>query len=85
MTMDEATAIQIASASRAAHAVPARYALRGAERRIIELCAGSQGVGALVRDVRVWIVRFQAGAAWVELAVDETTGTTVRVQRSRTP
>ena len=82
--MDEATAIQIATAGRPAHVVPAPYALRGCEPRIIELCAGSGGAGTLVRDVRVWIVRFQGGVAWVELAVDDVTGTIVRVQRSRT-
>jgi hypothetical protein len=81
--MDEETAKQIASIARPAHDVPAGYALRSAERRIIEIAEGAAGPAALVRDVRVWIVRFQAGVAWAELAVDEATGTVVRVQRSR--
>ena len=73
--MDEATAKQIAGNARPAHDVPASYALRGAERRIIEITDGGSGIGALVR--------FQAGVAWAELAVDESTGTVARVQRSR--
>lgn len=83
MTMDEATAKQIAGHARPAHDVPASYALRSAERRTIEITDGTSGVGARVRDVYVWIVRFQAGVAWTELAVDEATGSVVRVQRSR--
>jgi hypothetical protein len=83
--MDEETAKQIASDARPAHDVPADYALRGAERRIIEISEGAAATAPLVRDVRVWIVRFQAGIAWAELAVDEATRTVVRVQRSRTP
>jgi hypothetical protein len=83
--MDEAAAKQIASDARPAHDVPTGYALRGAERRIIEISEGAAGMTPLVRDVRVWIVRFQAGIAWAELAVDEATQTVVRAQRSRTP
>jgi len=81
--MDEATAKQIAGHARPAHDVPAGYAFRSAEPRIIEITDGPSGTGALVRDVRVWIVRFQAGVAWAELAIDEATGSVVRVQRSR--
>jgi hypothetical protein len=80
--VDEATAGEIAEAARGAHDVPPRAARTGAERRIIELADG-RGPGARVRDVRVWAVRFQAGAAWCELAVDEVTAAVVRVQRSR--
>jgi hypothetical protein len=83
--MDEAMAKQIASDARPAHDVPASYAFRGAERRIIEISESAAGAAPRVRDVRVWIVRFQAGIAWAELAVDETTRTVVRVQRSRAP
>jgi hypothetical protein len=81
--MDEDTAKQIADAARLAHDVPATYAFRSAERRIIELPDSTPGLATLVHDARVWIVRFQAGIAWAELAVDEATGTVVRVQRSR--
>lgn len=80
--MDEQTARGIAQASPEKPDLPPAYVLRGATRRIIEL--GEQpAVGARVRDVRVWVVRFQAGIAWCELAVDEATGQVVRVQRSR--
>ena len=83
--MDEATAKQIASDARPEHDVPAGYAIRGAERRIIEISESAVDVTPLVRDVRVWIVRYQAGIAWAELAVDEATRTVVRMQRSRAP
>jgi len=82
--MDEAAAKQIAGKARPGNAVPTGHALRGAERRIIEISDGAGGSGPLVRDVRAWIVRFAAGVAWVELAIDEATGNVVRVQRSRT-
>jgi len=81
--MDEATAKQVAGTARPAHDVPASYAFHSAERRIIEITEGESKVGALVRDVHVWIVRFQAGVAWTELAVDQATSSVVRVQRSR--
>jgi hypothetical protein len=88
MSMDESTAKQIADHARPAHDVPASYALHSAQRRIIEITDGDSKVEAPVRDVhvrdvRVWLIRFQAGAAWAELAVDEATSSVVRVQRSR--
>ena len=83
MSMDEAAAIDIATAARAAHAVPSGHALRGTERRIIELEEEAPTGGRLVRDVRTWIVRFAGGMAWTELAVDESSGAVVRVERSR--
>lgn len=83
MSMDEATAKQIASDARPDHGITAGYALQGAQRRIIEVTEDPSGAESRVRDVHVWIVRFQAGIAWAELAVDEATGRVVRVQRSR--
>jgi hypothetical protein len=81
--MDEARATHIADSTRPDHGVPVTYALHGAQRRIIEVTEDASGAESRVRDVRVWIVRFQAGIAWAELAVDEATGNVVRVQRSR--
>jgi hypothetical protein len=77
--MDEPTARRIAERERVRHEVPSGHALRGAERRIIELDVGQERV----RDVLVWVVRFQAGIAWAELAVEDGSGDVVRVQKSR--
>jgi hypothetical protein len=82
--MEKDVAILVANMALDAYRVPAAQGMKGAERRIIELEATAPGGGRLVRDVRVWVVRFQAGMTWTELAVDESTGTVVRVERSRT-
>jgi hypothetical protein len=83
MSLDETAAKRLASDARADHGVPTSYAFHGAQRRIIEVTEDPSGVESRVRDVRAWIVRFQTGIAWAELAVDEVTGAIVRVQRSR--
>jgi hypothetical protein len=81
--MDQEMAIQIASLARDNHGVPAAQSMGTPERRIIELDAEAPGGGRLVRDVRAWIVRFQLGMSWTELAIDESTSSVVRVERSR--
>lgn len=83
--MDQAEAIGIAEAARGAHQVPVDHVQRGAEQRIIELGEPQPAAVMLVRDALVWIVRFQKGIAWVELAVEIATSVVVRVQRSRGP
>lgn len=84
MILDAATAVQRAAALRDVQGVPPHYVVDGAERRIIEVCEGSPGPAALVRDVRVWIVCFRAGVAWLEMAIDEASGDAVRMERSST-
>ena len=81
--MDKSAAIIVAERGRQAHDVPSHYAVANAEERFIELSAAPDGGAGLVRDVRVWLVRFRAGIAWMELAVDQANGLIVRVQRSR--
>jgi len=80
MTENEARAI--AEAQREACQVPADYAIESAERRIIELL-DAPPPDARVRDAVVWIVRFERGLGWLELAVDEKARTVVRVERGR--
>lgn len=81
--MNEAAAKQIAETVRAQHDVTSGYRLRHAERRIIELLQSRTESDAWMRDVRVWVVRFQDGIRWIDLAIDEVTGDVVRVEKSR--
>jgi hypothetical protein len=84
--MDESVAVGIAQGSRPAYEVPAEYVVRHVERRFIELGDTPAAPGedtVRVRDLRVWVVRFGAGIAWIDLAVDEVTARVVRVERSR--
>lgn len=80
--MTETEARAIAEAQREAHEVPEDATIQWAERRIIELLE-TPPPEALVRDVVVWIVRFARPLGFHELAVDESTGDIVRVERSR--
>ena len=80
--MTESEARAIAEAQREACAVPADWAIAHAERRIIELLEAPPP-DARVRDAVVWILRFESGLGWLELAVDEKTRTVVRVERGR--
>lgn len=79
--MTEAEAIAAAERQRSFVPVPAPYQVRTAQRRWIELLDEASGV-RWVRDCLVWVVRFAAGIAWIEVAIDST-GAIVRVQRSR--
>lgn len=54
-----------------------------AEERYIELPEREPEIPAPVRDVLVWVVRFQQGIMWKDLAVDDLTGRIVRVEQSR--
>jgi hypothetical protein len=69
--IDRAQAVRIASS---AHAGEVAHV----EPRFIELVDGEH-----VRDARVWLVFVARGPRHVEIAVDQTSGDIVRVQRSR--
>jgi hypothetical protein len=81
--VDKSAAITVAEQGRLPHGVPSHYAVTNAEERFIELSAAPDNAAGPVRDVRVWLVRFRAGIAWIELAVEQANGLIVRVQRSR--
>lgn len=80
--MNEVEAIAAAERQRGDVPVPASYAVRSAQQRWIELEDDASGT-RMVRDCLVWIVRFAAGIAWIEVAIEVSTGDIVRVQRSR--
>jgi hypothetical protein len=82
MTREQAVAI--AEAAREEKEVPPGSELGGVEPCFIELGEGDPEKPSQVRDVRVWLVRYDFdGGRWVELAVEDKTGQIVRVQRSR--
>jgi hypothetical protein len=86
--MTEAEATRIADRSRMSFNVPAEFKFIGAQCKIIELVGSDRQfnedlpVPGLVRDVVAWLVTFGDGAAGVEMAVDDKTGTVVRMRRT---
>jgi hypothetical protein len=82
MTREQAVAI--ADAAREEKEVPPAAALGAVEQCFIELGDPDPEKPSPVRDVRVWLVRYDfEGGRWVELAVDDKSGQIVRVLRSR--
>jgi hypothetical protein len=82
--MTQEQAVAVAEAARDEKEVPPEAAFAAAEECFIELAGPDPEQPAPVRDVRVWLVRFDyEGGRWVELAVDSNTTQVVRVQRSR--
>lgn len=63
--------------------IPAGAGDATAQLRYIELAIGSPDQPAPVRDVLAWVVRFQYGVAWGDIAVDDRTGDFLRVEYSR--
>lgn len=81
MTRDEARTI--ANQARAEYKIPDAATIAFVEERYIELTGVDEETAQLVRDALVWVVRFRAGSAWTDLAVEQKTGAIVRVERSR--
>lgn len=82
MTREQAVAI--AEAAREEKEIPPDAEVAATEECFIELGGPDPEQPSQVRDVRVWLVRFDfEGGRWVELAVDGKTAQVVRVQRSR--
>lgn len=59
------------------------YSIAALERRLIELPEAFAEQPSRVRDCLAWIARFTNEGAWVEVAMEDATGQTVRVERSR--
>ncbi len=68
---------------RGQHEVSPAAVVSTVEQKYIELRDGPSTEPGPVRDVAVWIVRFQAGIAWKDLAIGDRTGEVVRVEQSR--
>ena len=89
--MNETLAREHAERARTGAGVPSDFALEWIRHRWIELeqpagqgtGAAGQGTGTLVADRLVWIARFSKAIAWWEVAIDDQSGASVRVQRSR--
>lgn len=81
--MTESDARRIAQAHRKHTLIPETSLDGIAQRRYIEIADGDATKPAPVRDVLVWVVRFNYDIAWGEVAVDENTGQVVRVEYSR--
>lgn len=82
MTREQAMAI--AETARDEQGVPREAGISSTEQRYIELGEADPEQPSPVRDVFVWLVRFQLERGrWVELAVDNRTAKVVRVQHSR--
>jgi len=82
--MMEADARRIAKEHRQHTYIPVTSTDSGAQLRYIEIAEGDPQQPAPVRDVLAWVVRFNYGAAWGEVAVDDKTSNVVRVEYSRT-
>ena len=81
--MTEADARRLAEQARGAHEVHPDAALTRCERCYIELAAGDPEREVRVRDLLAWVARFEEGASFVALALDDRNGTVVRVEKSR--
>ena len=82
MTKQEAVAT--AAQALPAHKVPAEAQATTAELRWLELAADGPGTPGPVRDAKAWVVRFELnGRPVAELAVEDSTGKVVRVERFR--
>jgi len=79
MTAEEATTLAAPHAAR----LSGDLAATGAEQRLIELAEGRPPEDVLLHDCLVWVVRFAAGPRWIELALRDSDGALVRVERSR--
>jgi len=87
MTRDQAMAV--AESARASFGVPAEFALKAADKRIVELVEGETKVVADLPpepgpryDLVAWVVSFAGPAAFVQLTIDDATGRVVRIRRS---
>lgn len=81
--MTEQEARRRADAGRAAAGIDPGWRMVHAARRFVLLAAEDRERPAPVRDALAWVVRFGGGLSWAELALDDATGTVVRVERSR--
>lgn len=81
--MDEQAARLAAESTRDPAGVPPDFTLETAERRIIELPEGPVERPSRVRDCLAWVVRFSGDFGWRELAIEDSTGRVVRVERSK--
>ncbi|HEV8378847.1 MAG TPA: hypothetical protein VGP99_08345 [Tepidisphaeraceae bacterium] len=81
--MNEQQAKTTAEAARPQYQVPAGAQVTWIQKRFIELGIGEADLPRPVRDLLAWIVHFQEGIAWIELAVEDATAQVVRVTRSR--
>jgi hypothetical protein len=68
---------------RVAHNIDPGARLSLLERRYIEVGDAPPAVPSEVWDVLAWVGRFSIGSRWVEIAVDDTTGSVLRVRWSR--
>lgn len=59
------------------------YEISALQQRIIELPEGFVEQPSRVRDTLAWIARFSNESGWIEVAIEDATGQTVRVERSR--
>ncbi len=81
--MTEQEARRRAEDARAGHVVDPQWPCTGAEQRFIELVGADREQPSPVRDLLVWVVRFGGEFSWVDLAVSDSTGEVVRMERSR--
>ena len=81
--MMEADARRIAKEHRQHTYIPVTSTDSSAHLRYIEIAEGYPQQPAPVRDVLAWVVRFNYGAAWSEVAIDDKTSDVVRVEYSR--
>lgn len=81
MTREEA--IARAEATRLPNRVPAEAEVGGAELRWIEIPELIAKEPGPVRDSLAWCVKFLFLPSWIEVAVEDSTGEIVRVERSR--
>lgn len=81
--MTEFEARSKAQEARGQLALPPEYEIATLQRRLIELPEGFAEQPTRVRDVLVWVARFEQETAWVEVALDDANGQVVRVERSR--
>ena len=83
--MNEPAARAAAEAVRHEQGVSRAALLSRVERRWIEWSADGPEQPAPVADVLVWIARFNVGNAWTDLALRDSDGRVIRVERSRLP
>lgn len=81
--MNEATARAAAENARPQYQVPPGAKLFRIEQRYIELPQQNPEMPGPVQDVLVWVARFLQVNSWVDLAVRDSDGKIVRVERSR--
>lgn len=86
--MTEDQAIASVNATRAANDIPPDFTVKSAEQRIIEVVEGAEIEGRAeqpgpIRDVLVWVVSLTHRQFFIQIAIEDATGTPVRILRSR--